>query len=320
MPPFPGIPYEHPPGFCFPLAELCMYILFVLCLVHAVKNSIRDVGYLLGGVLFGLMLEYVNVTSNMGYSYGKFMVMFGTPPFDIPLCIGLGWGTIMYTARIFSDSLALPLWAAVALDALLAISIDLGMDAVAYRLHMWHWNWSGTGLDPLTADWFGVPYGNFFGWLMVVFFYSAFSRLFEKAFLKKKNATAVIISTVPLLAVLLSQLCLYVMLVYVDKVLHDQFGITSLHRFVTFLFILILMVIQGFRKRRPKEGTRPSISWLVPLWFQLFFFAWLFAGGFYRENNWLVVVASLNLLIGVVIHLVRFPKKQTGPVLPQLSI
>jgi hypothetical protein len=57
------------------------------------------------GVLFGLILEYVNVRANLGYTYGKFMLMFGTAPKDIPFCIGVGWGVIMYTARLLSDAL-----------------------------------------------------------------------------------------------------------------------------------------------------------------------------------------------------------------------
>jgi uncharacterized membrane protein len=115
------------------------------------------------------------------------MIMLGNAPLDIPLCIGLGWGAIMYTARLFTDCYQLPLWSVAALDTLLTISIDLSMDTVAYCLHMWHWNWTTSGLDPLTADWFGIPYGNF-GWLLVVFFYSSISRLLEKKLLHKTIA------------------------------------------------------------------------------------------------------------------------------------
>src|ERR1700733_12578520 len=104
MPPFPDMPYAAAPNYCYPLTEICMYLLFILCLRHAIKRGIADVSYLLGGLLFGLILEYVNVISNMGYTYGKFVIMFGHSPFDIPLCIGIGWSIIMYTARLFSDS------------------------------------------------------------------------------------------------------------------------------------------------------------------------------------------------------------------------
>src|SRR5664279_1690614 len=257
MPPFPGMPYAQAPYFCFPIMELCMYILFILCFVHAVKQGVRHISYLLGGLLFGLILEYVNVVSNMGYTYGKFMIMFGHSPYEIPLCIGVGWSIIMYTARLFSDYFRLPLWSAAAVDTLLAISIDLSMDTVAYRLHMWHWNWSGSGLNPLTADWFGVPFGNFFGWLMVVFFYSSVSRLMERAFEHQKKARTVVFSLVPLISVLSSQVLLYVMLMYVDVFLHDQFGVTSLHRFITFLIVLLVITVMGKRRRMATGVSLP---------------------------------------------------------------
>ena len=302
MPPYSGIPYAQAPVYCFPGAELCMYALFVLCLMYAVKGGIRHVSYLLGGVAFGLILEYVNVMSNMGYTYGKFTVMFGRAPLDIPLCIGVGWGIIMYSARLFSDGLRLPLWSAAALDTLLAISIDLSMDTVAYRLHMWHWDWSGQGLNPLTAQWFGVPFANFFGWLMVVFFYSSASRLLERAALLRKKAQGIKLALVPLPAVLVSQVLLYVMLVYVDKALYDWFGIVSLHRFIAFLIVLIVMAVKGIRKSSIAQVEMPAVAWLVPVWFHCFFFAWLFIGGFYAESRWLVIVATLNILLGVSIH------------------
>ena len=313
---FSGIPYAQAPYYRFPIAESCMYVLFILCFLHAIKQGIRNISYLLGGLLFGLMLEYVNVISNMGYTYGKFMIMLGSSPFDIPLCIGMGWSIIMYTARIFSDSFRLPLWASAALDALLAISIDLSMDTVAYRLHMWHWNWSGSGLNPLTADWFGVPFGNFFGWLMVVFFYSSISRIMERAFLHQRRAQTLKFALVPVISVLLSQVFLFAMLKYIDVFLHDRFGITSLHRFITFLVVLVIITVWGMRRRGGAAASTPAITWLVPLWFHLFFFTWLFIGGFYRENVWLVFAATLNALLGIGVHLFGFQKK---PVTNQLA-
>lgn len=311
MPPFPGIPYGPAPAWCFPFMEISAYIMLILCLLHAFRQGVSHVSYLLGGLIFGLILEYVNVVSNMGYRYGKFLVMFGTTPDDIPLCIGVGWGIIMYTARLFSDAFHLPLWAAAAFDTLLALSIDLSMDTVAYRLHMWHWDWSDTNLDPLTANWFGVPFGNFFGWQLVVFFYSSISRLLEKAFVRKQQNTW-LLAIVPVMAVLLSQVLLYVMLVYVDDYLKRSFGITSFHRFITFLIILFVITVAGFKKKRPQTVPTPFLTWLVPSWFHAFFFAWLFIGGFYKESSWLVLAATLNFLIGITVHFIGYKKQRAS--------
>lgn len=303
MPPFPGIPYGAAPSCCYPLTEFCMYILFILCFINAFKRGLSHMCYLLGGLLFGLLLEYINVISNMGYVYGKFLIMFGKAPLDIPLWIGIGWSIIMYTSRLFTDSFRLPLWTSVALDTLLAINIDLSMDTVAYRLHMWHWNWSNTGSNPLTSDWFGIPYGNFFGWLMVVFFYSSTYRLLERAFVAQTKRMLLKTILVPVGSVAFSQIALYIMLVYVDAFLYEQFGISSMHRVVSFLIILLLIAGIGWIKKKPIRHTSiPLVCFLVPLWFHLFFFTWLFIGKFYLETPWLLFTACINLVLGVSVH------------------
>jgi hypothetical protein len=110
MPSYPLMPYGTAPSWCFRVFEFSMYLLFSICLFYAVRKSRRDVIYLLGGLAFGLTLEYIEVISDMGYTYGRFMVMFGHAPHDIPLCIGIGWSIIMYSARQFSDSLGLNFW------------------------------------------------------------------------------------------------------------------------------------------------------------------------------------------------------------------
>ncbi len=311
MLPFSNMPYGPAPSYAFPLFEVLMYLLFILCLIHATKKGVSYISYLIGGLFFGLLLEYVNVVTNMGYVYGKFTVMFGTAPKDIPLCIGVGWGIIMYTARLFSDALGMKLWPSVALDTLLAISIDLSMDTVAYRLHMWHWNWSDRGLDPLTSDWFGIPYGNFFGWICVVFFYSSINRLLEKQFSKGGAMHTLVQAGIPLLSVLLSQIFLYVTLVYINGFLKEQFGITSMHRFAFSLIILSVVLAAGLKTRKPLIYKPPYITWLVPVFCHVYFFVFLFVGGFYKENGLMIVIPIVLGMLSAVTHILPLKQRQT---------
>jgi len=306
MPPYPGIPYGPAPSWCFPVFECSAYLLFLLCLAHAVKQSKKDVAYLLGGLAFGLVLEYVEVMSGGGYTYGQFMIMFGRAPLNIPLCIGIGWGIIIYSSRLFSDSLGLSLWACAALDTLLALNIDLSMDTVAYRLHMWHWSWTGTHLNPLTAGWFGVPFGNFFGWQMVVFFYSAFSRLFERKLLRADKPALGKVILVTVLALICSEILLFLMEGYLEDVLYKKLGITSLDRFLGALIILIALAAWGWRKRKVIVKKISYLAWCVPGLFHFFFFACLFVFGFYLENVWMTVASAVNFLIGIIIHVAPF--------------
>ena len=92
----------------------------------------------------------------------------------VPVVIGVAWGTIIYSVRAFSDSTNLPVWARPVLDGLMALNIDLSMDAIAIRLGMWDW---GDGLD---FQYFGVPYNNFWAWFWVVFSFSLSLRLISK--------------------------------------------------------------------------------------------------------------------------------------------
>lgn len=295
--PYQNMPYGLPPAYCYPLTEICMFVLLILTFMHAWKKGTSHVSYLLGGIGFGLLLEYVNVVSNAGYKYGQFTVMLGHAPDNIPVCIGVGWGVIIYTARLVSDKMGLALWAAAAFDALLAISIDLGMDIVAYRLHMWHWNWEERGFPDkmLTADWFGIPYGNFFGWLCVVFFYSLFARTLEK--------TKVWKPVIPLLSILISQVVLWVSLFPVSKWLKTSFGIGSKERVIFLLILFPVMAYLGFRRKRTilKEPL-PSVTWLVPIWFHLYFFAWFLMAGMALENKLMTMFCFINLLVGLTIH------------------
>lgn len=299
MPPFAGIPYHYPPGFCYPLTELCMYILFILCAVHAWKKGAGSVAYLLGGLGFGLLLEYVNVASSGAYVYGKFMIMFGTPPNDIPLCIGMGWAVIMYTARLITDRLHIPIWAAAAVDSLLAINIDLSMDVVAYRLHMWHWDWSSRGLEySLTGQWFGVPYANFYGWLLVVFYYSLFARLLERTKLASKKVGRIFI---PLLSILISQVILYISLFPLSDWL-KSFGIIRVHQFLFVLILFSILSIIGLKRSKPAGIRLPLVTWIVPGWFHVYFIIWFFAAGFYLENSWMTFWSITNFVAGIALH------------------
>lgn len=307
MPPVSAISYGPPPAWCFPLTECCMYVLLVLCTVFAAKKGILHLSYLFAGILFGLLLEYVNVKSNMGYVYGKFFIMLGKSPMEIPFCIGAGWGIIMYTARLFTDQFKMPLWASASLDALLALSIDVSMDAVAYRLHMWTWNWSASGLNPLTAQWFGVPFANFTGWLYVVFFYSSFSRLLERGLLKSNTAIKLKFAIIPLLAVAASQVALWVTMVDIGRFLR-RFGITDGLRLLYILIILISVIIYGCKNKKLTKQNMPLITWLVPAWFHIYFFLWLLVGGFYKESYWLLTAGAASMLIGFATHL-HFKKR-----------
>ncbi len=155
------------PNTYFIIFELIIYIQFTFCLVHAWKHGTGNVLKLLAGGAFGVLLELATIRQLNAYEYGRFLIMV----LDVPLCIGLAWGAIIYAVSEFSDASSLPYWARPVLDGLLALNIDLALDAVAIRLGFWDW---GQGLH---FEYFGVPFANFWAWFWVVFSFSLGYRL-----------------------------------------------------------------------------------------------------------------------------------------------
>ncbi len=154
----------------FILFELIIYLQFLLCLRQAWKQGTANLLRLFVGILFGVALELATIRELHAYEYGRFLVMV----FDVPLCIGVAWSCIIYSSMEFSNASSLPYWARPVLDGLLALNIDLALDAVAIRLGFWDWG-QGFGFQ-----YFGVPYGNFWAWFWVLFFFSLGYRLLAR--------------------------------------------------------------------------------------------------------------------------------------------
>jgi hypothetical protein len=76
------------------------------------------------------------------------------------------------------------------------------------------------------------------------------------------------------------------------------------------------MTIRGCLKRPDithPDTPLPMITWLVPAWFHLYFFAWLFIGGFSAENAWMTACSVISLLTGIAVHCllaIRFKKRR----------
>jgi hypothetical protein len=154
----------------FLIFEILMLVAFALCLRHAWRAGAPAVWQLLAGILFGVLLELATIRQLHAYQYGRFTLMV----LDVPLTIGIAWGNMIYSVRWFSNATTLPEWARPVLDALLVLNIDLAIDAIAIRLGMWDW---GQGLQ---AQYFGVPYANFWAWFWVVCSFSAGFRLLDR--------------------------------------------------------------------------------------------------------------------------------------------
>lgn len=236
---------------------------------------------LFAGVLFGLLLEWATIQQLNAYEYGHFLVMLG----PVPVVIGVAWGTIIYSVRAFSDSTNLPEWARPVLDGLLALSIDLSMDAIAIRLGMWDW---GKGFD---YQYFGVPYNNFWAWFWVVFSFSFSLRLLSKlpGFWGRwlSPAGAIICGTAGVL----------VTNRFITSISSDLVHYAAILAVLGGALLLVLVL-------HPKISVpyRAAFIFLVPLGFHAYFLAAGLISGVILDPPFLLVASLIMSMIALGLH------------------
>lgn len=266
------------PNIYFILFELLIYLQFVICFSHAWKHGTANLLRLLAGILFGVSLEIATIRQLHAYQYGRFLLMV----LDVPLCIGVAWGCILYSVMEFSNGSSLPYFARPILDGLLALNIDLSLDAVAIRFGFWDW---GQGLK---FQYFGVPYGNFWAWFWVIFFFSLGYRLFAR-----RNDWIGVWVSPPLgfvigLAGVLGTNALIV------------FGITPQYRGpVTFVTLLVALVT--ILALRPKFHLNPVAS--LTFWVPFITHAYVLIAGLFAGT---ILDPPVLLFVGLVMIVIAF--------------
>jgi hypothetical protein len=128
---------------------------------------------LISAAAFGILLEEGDQLIFQTYHYNPSWVL----EIDrAPVVIGLTWALIIAGAMRITDALGVRRRYAPVVDSLLAISLDLGFDAIAIRMGLWTW----VGIGPADG-WYGVPWGNFYAWLFVTLGFSLVTRWLREA-------------------------------------------------------------------------------------------------------------------------------------------
>ena len=238
------------PRVLFALVEVVILILFALSARFAYRTGGRQrLVELLSAVPFGLLLEQGDITIFGSYAYNQgFFIKVGS----VPLAIALAWAMIITSSMFMSDRLGIPARLAPFADAVLAILLDLSLDAIAIRQGLWHWN------IPLNAGFFGVPAGNYYGWLFVAFGFSAWTR-WVRARADERRVSPWLQLLVPVPAYLTLLLALVPFIVLQQRFFGGPTG-----GFPSLLFALALFaVLTGWSIRR-SEGRLPR-PWLMPV-------------------------------------------------------
>ena len=261
--------------------EVIIYVLFALCFRHAWRNGISGILKLFAGVAFGVLLELATIRQLGSYQYGQFVIMI----FDVPLCIGVAWSAIIYSAMEFSDASNLPYLLRPILDGLLALNIDLVVDALAIRLGMWNW---GRGLE---YQYFGVPFANFWAWFWVVTFFSLGYRLLARRNDWVGKWLPALLALLIGLAGVLGTNALIV------------FGIPAAYRSAVIAFVL-LGALTILLLKRPSLNQKPmdSVALWVPLVTHLYFLIAGVLSGTIFNPPVLLLISMAMLFISLFLH------------------
>jgi len=234
------------------------------------------------GILFGISLELATIRQLNAYEYGQFLIMV----LDVPLGIGIAWGCILYSVMEFSDASSLPYFVRPILDGLLALNIDLSLDAVAIRFGFWNW---GEGLN---FEYFGVPYANFWAWFWVIFFFSLGYHLFAR----RDDWVGKWLS--PFIAYIVGLFGVLGTNVFIAFIIQTQFyrGLITLS-----LLVIALTIVLAFR---PKFYLKPvpSLTFWVPFITHIYVLIAGLISGLILDPPFLLLVGLVMTLIAFYLH------------------
>ncbi len=266
--------------------EFLSYGLLAGCLWHAARQGRHRILELVAALGYGVFLEWMTLRQLDAYHYGRFLIMID----GAPLTIGVGWAVIIYSAMELSDRLALPEAARPWLDGLLALNIDLSMDAIAIRLGMWHW-----GIVGLDEQWFGVPWVNFWAWFIVVTSFSAFLRGLRPWRSSKLGGWLYVPASL-LLSVLVLSVTNWV---YRSILAPNDIALLG-------ILLLVgsgLYIVWSVRPRVLHPGPPDPVVVAVPLAFHLLYIGAGIHYGFYAQTPALAVIGVVMLGAGIAVHL-----------------
>lgn len=277
--------------------EAFSVLLFILGFMRCLRKSPARAFEFLMIFVYGLILEILDMHFFKSYRYSSgFSVMFR----GVPAAIALLWAVIVEGAMEISDASGIPENARPFLDGLLAVWIDLALDAIAIRMHYWSWNL------PLDQGWFGVPAGNLYAWMWVAFFYSVFARAVRLLADKNKIWNAAYLA-VPLC----SYLFLFIQLQIAGKAglwlglrTPDQRLWLFAAQFLVFAFISVYHLYQA------KAAAVPPALWTGSRFFMhAYFIVCYFIFGIYRTAPALGWIAAA-VLAGEAVFMGKVFKKE----------
>lgn len=277
-----------------------LLFLFAVGLLIKRKDHVR-LADLITASLFGIILEYVNIAINAGYQYHlDFILQIGVPPNNVPITIGLAWGTLLLTVQKISGRYNFPLHIRVIFEAAFVVSADIFTDVLVIRLDGGFWDWTGYVADfsITNASFFGVRWLNYLGWYFVIFFLSLFLNLINQRIKDKSWKWHIVkIVTIPLVG----YLALFITLVLIFVSLPDYTWAV----FIVLYIISIIIPLAFFIRERPEiEKTRSLYPLVYYLNSYLFIILGMISINFVSEMLWFFIFGLV--IFGITMYLIAY--------------
>ncbi len=285
------------------IAEILAFFLFFYVLVDAMKKGdnktrIYRVLELFGFIVYAGIFENIGVLGNTyDYSLNRF-VMVGV----VPLSLLAFEAVIFYSALQFVEKLNFPKWARPIVVGFLGVLQDLTTDpAAVFDLHMVNgvmegrWNWT-LHYDGLL---FGIPFFNFSGWFMLMFYYTTLIQLGRKLHEKfdyKRNLGIAYIILSPILGVLLIISPLTRFLLFLYPIFPLYLNRSAEIVMLSTIAVITLATLIKCRKRSFEYDYKEySVIWVVPLILHVFDIVLVFSLG--------ITIAYIPVMLFAAIHL-----------------
>jgi uncharacterized membrane protein len=285
--------------------QISIAIAFWLLFVNAKREGARWLWTLLWGIVFGYIVETVNVHQTSPpplYEYPDCLVDGHTVCVTkVAAWVPIGWGEILYMATWTSQRLRIKRWAKPVAAAFLAVNFDLTLDPVAQATGLWCW----FPTDNNKVNLFNVPFDNFLAWFFFVTIYASCVRIFLRKATPKDGAlrkpwvdfwmaglaTLMALGGFMLVKMLSGHLSVYS---------HDDGTLAGK------IFIGVAVGASLFTWFHALGSRRDrSVNWAplaIPAYFHALSLVLVVATGVWKDNPAVVIAIPSNLMIGFLLY------------------
>lgn len=272
------------------LSVLGAVLIAGLALWHAWGDGER-LAFLGATAVYGLLLEKGVIVLFGMHSYPA--DQFRLHLWDVPVAVLLAWSVVMYASLMTGRYLGLQRHHLSVFTGLFALHIDLSIEAVAIRIPLWTWHFSGT--------WFDVPVVNFVGWYSVPLLFTwLFSDLEERT---ENYALTGLLSALVSTALLLIIVGVWLRFV-------SPWALTEIALFGVIVIASVVYLTRADLRPDLRPDGFPTEAFISVILIHLFYVQATLYYGFHRDSPLLLCLSTAMLLVGIGVYYLPHAWKQ----------